>query len=113
MRDLEHTIAEWRKRMAAGGVKSPVVLDELESHLRDEVCARKKAGATDQEAFCGALARIGQAEALRDEFRKVENRSGRFFAVSFVLWLGIAGFIAIWLSKRFLDGQVNLLLATH
>ena len=36
MPDLEQSIGEWRKQMIAAGIQSPVPLDELESHLRDE-----------------------------------------------------------------------------
>jgi|SRR5437867_1623996 len=32
---LEKAIAEWRRQMLAAGVKTPVPLDELGSHLRD------------------------------------------------------------------------------
>jgi ferritin-like metal-binding protein YciE len=37
MFDPEQTIAEWRRQMAAGGIKTPEVLNELESHLREDV----------------------------------------------------------------------------
>jgi len=37
MFNLEPSIAEWRRQMLAAGVKTPVPLEELESHLRDEL----------------------------------------------------------------------------
>jgi len=37
MFDLDQAISEWRRQMAAGGIKLPDALDELESHLREEV----------------------------------------------------------------------------
>ena len=37
MFNLDQSIAAWRQQMVAGGIKSPRVLDELESHLRDDV----------------------------------------------------------------------------
>ena len=37
MLDLEQSIAEWRRQMLAAGLKTPVPLEELESHLRDEI----------------------------------------------------------------------------
>ena len=37
MFDLEQSIRNWRKQMLAAGIKSPVPLDELEIHLRDEI----------------------------------------------------------------------------
>jgi hypothetical protein len=35
MRNLDPGIAEWRREMAAAGIKSAEVLDELESHLHE------------------------------------------------------------------------------
>ena len=40
MFDLEQAILEWRRQMTAGGIKAPEVLDELESHLHDDVDSR-------------------------------------------------------------------------
>jgi hypothetical protein len=44
MPNLDQRIAEWRQRMDTGGIKSPAVLDELESHLRDEVEQQMRSG---------------------------------------------------------------------
>jgi len=56
--------------MAAGGVTSAEVLDELESHLRDDVEEQVRAGADAEKAFDSAIRRIGPAAALRKEFAK-------------------------------------------
>jgi hypothetical protein len=37
MFNLEQAIATWRRQMLAAGLKSPVPLEELESHLREEM----------------------------------------------------------------------------
>jgi len=37
MFNLESAISEWRRQMLAAGIQSPVPLDELEAHLRDEL----------------------------------------------------------------------------
>ena len=37
MFNLNQAIAEWRKQMAASGINLPEALDELESHLREDV----------------------------------------------------------------------------
>jgi hypothetical protein len=112
MFNLEQAISEWRARMAAGGIKSPAVLDELENHLREEIRARVKAGATDDQAFGEAGARMGTADSLRDEFRKI-HPGGRFFTWSLFLWLGLAGLMAVYCGRRWIDGRMGLLLATH
>ena len=71
MPDLERKIAEWRRQMIAGKIKSPEVLDELESHLRDDVEAQARAGADALEAFAIAVQRLGQTAVLESEFEKV------------------------------------------
>ena len=112
MPDLEEQIAEWRTRMAAGGIKTPAVLDELEAHLREEIRARITAGAAGDQAFREAIVRMGNADSLRDEFSKVDS-GGRFLTGSFLLWLGLAGIVAIFVGRGLLDGRFGLLLATH
>ena len=37
MSDLEQSIAEWRKQMLAAGIETPVPLEELEIHLREDI----------------------------------------------------------------------------
>jgi hypothetical protein len=71
MPDLEEGIAEWRRQMLAAGIKTPVPLDELEGHLRDEVEQQMKSGLSAQLAFETAIQRLGQASALKIEFKKV------------------------------------------
>ena len=55
----------------AGGVKSPEVLAELESHLREDVEQQMQTGTEAAEAFETAVQRIGQAAVLEGEFDKV------------------------------------------
>lgn len=71
MPDLEQEIAEWRRQMVGGGIKSMRVLDELESHLRDDVEEQVREGGTAQRAFELAVQRLGQAAVLECEFEKV------------------------------------------
>lgn len=99
MFDLEQSIKEWRRQMLAAGVKTPVPLEELECHLREDVEQQAKAGLSEAEAFTGAVQKIGQAQAVKKEFEKVEEiakaRRRKFvdvfvmgFATVFPLWLG-------------------------
>ena len=37
MFDLEKSIKDWRWQMFAAGIETPVPLEELEIHLRDEI----------------------------------------------------------------------------
>ena len=60
--------------MLATGVKNPNVLDELESHLRDDVEQQMKSGLSADRAFGTAVQRMGQASSLKREFAKVGGR---------------------------------------
>ncbi len=71
MHDLETSISTWRLQMLAAGIKSPELLDELESHLRDEIERRCSSGEEERHAFEGAVRQLGRAGALRVEFAKV------------------------------------------
>ena len=73
MFDLEQKISEWRKQMLAAGIKSPVPLDELEVHLREEIERQMKSGLNEPEAFNSAVQKIGRASALKTEFQKVNE----------------------------------------
>jgi hypothetical protein len=70
MFDLNEALAAWRRQMAAGGITSAEVLDELEGHLRDDVEEQVRAGADAEAAFDSAVRRIGPAAALTKEFAK-------------------------------------------
>jgi hypothetical protein len=71
MFNLEQSIVEWRRQMLAAGLKNPGLLDELESHLREEVEQQIKSGAAAQDAFEKAVEQMGQAKALKQEFKKI------------------------------------------
>jgi hypothetical protein len=60
MFDLEKSIAEWRKQMLAVGIKSPVPLEELEIHLREEIERQIKSGLNEQNTFEISVQQIGQ-----------------------------------------------------
>jgi hypothetical protein len=70
MFDLEKSIADWRKQMRAAGIKTPVPLEELENHLREEIERQMKLGLDGQQAFKIASRRIGRSGELKVEFAK-------------------------------------------
>src|SRR5580658_3906971 len=73
MFNLEQSIAEWRKQMLAAGIKSPVPLEELESHLREEIELRMKTGLDSRNAFEVAIQQMGNAGGLKNEFKKISG----------------------------------------
>jgi hypothetical protein len=74
MFNLEQAIAEWRRQMLAGGVKNTNVLDELESHLREDLRRQMDSGEGAERAFAAAVQRIGQASLLQREFAKLGGK---------------------------------------
>jgi hypothetical protein len=86
MHSLDEKIAHWRKQMAAGGIKSPAVLDELESHLREDVARQVQSGLNEERAFELAAQRIGKSDLLNAEFAKIfgtrERRWGKVMGIA-------------------------------
>jgi hypothetical protein len=72
MFDLEKSIADWRRQMLVAGINTPVPLEELETHLREEIERQTEAGLSGTEAFRVSMQKIGPAQAVQNEFRKVE-----------------------------------------
>jgi hypothetical protein len=70
MPELETRIAGWRRAMLATRIKSSV-LEELESHLREDIEHMMQAGTDAQEAFDIATQHMGPPDQLRKEFQKV------------------------------------------
>ena len=77
MFNLEQAVADWRRQMVADGVDTPEVLNELESHLRDDVERQMQSGAKAPKAFEAAVHRIGQAAVLKHEFDKLGDTPER------------------------------------
>jgi hypothetical protein len=87
MFNLEEQISCWRRQMLSGGIKSPGLLEELESHLRDDIEQRMRSGISEQDALEATIRQIGPAKALRTEFAKVresvmERLKGLFCALA-------------------------------
>lgn len=76
MPDLEKQIAEWRGQMQAAGLKTPEALEELESHLRDDVEQQMRSGLNAERAFETAALRIGEVGMLKSEFSKIGRITG-------------------------------------
>jgi hypothetical protein len=113
MFNLEQAIAEWRRQMLAAGLKTGRRLDELESHLREEISALKSAGASESVAFEQAAARLGSPRSVYTEFNKI--RVGHIWPVKigWALWLAATLLAAGWLMRRLLAGRLDLLLGAH
>ncbi len=71
MPELEQLIAQWRRGLLETTGCSAEVLDELESHLRDEIQQLIATGHTPEQALTRAAARLGNPRTLAAEFAKV------------------------------------------
>jgi hypothetical protein len=96
MFDLEQSIAEWRRQMRAAGIKTPVPLEELESHLREEIERQTESGLSEMEAFKASVQKIGPAQAVQNEFRKVEAiKEDRLWQNVQIMFVALTGLVPI------------------
>jgi hypothetical protein len=75
MFNLEEAIADWRQKMLAAGIETPVPLEELELHLREEIERQIGKGISAEEALAGAAKKMGAAHPLKIEFQKAGSIS--------------------------------------
>jgi hypothetical protein len=117
MFDLENSIADWRKQMLAAGIKTPVPLDELENHLREEIERQMKSGLSEQEIFNSAIQKIGQVGLLKTEFKKAggfmgwlgENKPARTNQILGALWFAQS----TWFLIRFATSPVAVAIILY
>ena len=109
MFNFEQAIVEWRRQMLAAGIQTPVPLEELEIHLREDIAQQTRSGLDVQKAFEAATRQIGQAPALRSEFEKNDVSIGaRFVELTGIAWGVIAGAFSLWtLFFLFTSHEVN------
>src|SRR4030095_6463272 len=60
--------------MLSAGVKNPDIVDELESHLREDWAQRVQSGESQEQAFEGAVQGVGQASSLKHQFAKLGEK---------------------------------------
>ena len=96
MFDLQQSLTDWRRQMLAAGIKTPAPLEELASHLHEEIGRLLESGLDEQSAFHAAVQKIGPAPALQNEFEKVEvekaraRRLGRHWRIFEIMFLATA-----------------------
>lgn len=99
MFNLEQAIAKWRQQMRAAGIKS-LTLDELESHLWEDVQRQIQSGMHEQRAFEMAAQEIGSAASLKAEFAKIGAEWNRPMA-----WAAWISFAVSLVLPAYADGQ--------
>ncbi|GFZ32071.1 hypothetical protein CSC2_25970 [Clostridium zeae] len=96
MFQLEKSLSDWKKRLAASNSLTSSDIEELESHLLDEIDALKKKTLTEEEAFYIACSRIGSVDLLTSEYSIVNSN---FLWIKKFLWL-ISGYLIIRFSEK-------------
>ncbi len=82
---LEQAISEWRRQMAADGLKNPALLDELESHLQEDVGRQVQSGTGVEQAFRSAVRQLGEPGMLKTEFSKIGETNEAFARIKYFL----------------------------
>jgi len=113
MFNLEQSIVEWRKQMLAAGVNSPVPLEELEMHLREDICNLVASGQTEAAAFQIAVARVGNPGTMGSEFKKTGPRWSTPFVIGSLVWAALAAGCMAAIAGRWAEGKINFLLTAH
>jgi len=105
MFDREQAIADWRRKLTAAGIWALDALDELESHLRDDVDALLRTGIAEQQAFETAVARIGNVQTLEGEFNREYKIKDAVLLVVMILYFLASGIPV--LLKLFSFSDIN------
>jgi hypothetical protein len=109
MFELDQAFSAWRRQMFAVGIKSPNILDELESHLRDDVEQRMRSGLGAKRAFEAAVQQMGPVWGLKTEFAKVGRTRERLRRQLKGICCGaLAGFIVLVSAFTFFRVEVTL-----
>lgn len=112
MSDLDKQIERWRANLAQTGTFTEVDIEELESHLREEIAPLQQKGLSEPEAFLVARYRLGDASTLEEEYAKVSADSRALqllslMAVGTLLFLG-GGYIANGITRGVLLLAIRL-----
>ena len=71
---LDTHIAQWRAYLLRQPAVHPADVEELESHLRDQVAALEETGLALDEAFLVAVRRLGNLDAVSREFAREHSQ---------------------------------------
>ncbi len=92
MFDLNKRISDWKQSLSCHESFTKGNIEELESHLFDQITELKEAGLNDEEAYWVAQKRIGTIESLNSEYTKINNLN---ILKKKIYWMltGIAGLL--------------------
>lgn len=113
---IEQQILEWRAHVSQRGAISAHDVEEMESHLRDQVHDLLAVGLAEDEAFLVAVKRIGNLDAVSHEFAQehterlwkqlvLPERPAPQGEIRLVVWLAVAAAVAARLAVAWLDSE--------
>lgn len=115
MFELERQIQAWRHALPSSLGARAEAVEELESHLREEFQRLVSSGKAPEQAWTAALDRLGSPQQLAGEFGKLPQQAAAWLPARLALVLpgGVGCVLAAWLLSRFLEGNMETLLAGH
>jgi hypothetical protein len=113
MDNLEQLITEWRKTIMESRQVEGETVDELETHLRENVDQFVRSGMTETEAFQRSVAQLGGARMIASEFHKLDQSTWLPVKLVAAFAVLIALALMIFAVVRLDAGKINLLLASH
>ena len=106
MYDLGQSIINWKSAISNDGRCSTDEVEELETHLRDQIADLVDVGLSEQEAFTIAVSRLGVPNELCSEYEKASPMRlwrKRIFALFLAVpALGFGAFTAVFLLPKLL-----------
>lgn len=99
MFDLNKSILNWKKSLQSCDSFTRENIDELESHLNEQIADLTETGLNDEEAFWVAQKRIGSINTLSYEYNKINVWEG---IRKRLLWM-IIGFIALGIIAHIMN----------
>jgi len=92
-------IVNWKQRLNSSNSLTSNDIDELESHLLDEIDSLKEKDLSEEEAFFVATSRLGSVDLLSSEFSKINTRT---MYLKKAAWF-ISGYILIYFIKQLIN----------
>lgn len=121
MFNLNNRILNWKNSLKSRDSFTNENIDELESHLNEQICDLNLAGLNDEEAFWVAQKRIGTIQNLDIEYTKVNSLN--IFkkkihwmltgVIMFMLYIFIVDSVSNALSTIGLLYRINLITITY
>jgi len=102
--DITKTVRDWKFKLSTNSSITSDNINELESHLLDEITELQSIGLNEEEAFMVAQKRIGSLDNIAIEFSKI-NRIQHFSNRILPYLRGVLAYVAIL-------GILNCLLYT-